>query len=350
MVVRFPNKCKEVSLSINLTDQEFHDLGFAVDPDDPSRAILATRQDESVPDDTWDLDRLGNYARTGLDEADRLQRESLQLGRRSTVQIFRAGRAISIARKKVKAAKWGEWGQWLAQHGLKRTTAWEAAALFERAGSEEAIKNLTPDQAKRKYNITRDRQNGKPKNSQATSLPRTSGSESGSSTEDAFDDGDDFDADDDLEPFDDPEPEPDQLAKPPRSTSAMLAAVTNLLCACDERLGEMDEDCREMLGEILTVVARLLAKLSGAIPIERAPTDAISTSDTEDTLPALPLLKAANEALLSTGLRWFDAIVAEINDNNNHCSKILAQLRSKLERSGDINALGDSPSDTTQSR
>jgi hypothetical protein len=33
-------------MSINLTEEQFRDLGFAVDPDGPSRAILTTPQDE----------------------------------------------------------------------------------------------------------------------------------------------------------------------------------------------------------------------------------------------------------------------------------------------------------------
>lgn len=57
--------------------------------------------------------------------------------------MFRAGRAISIARRKVKSEKWGEWGRWLEEHYIKGTAAWEAATLYERAGSEDAIANLT---------------------------------------------------------------------------------------------------------------------------------------------------------------------------------------------------------------
>jgi hypothetical protein len=336
-------------MSIRMTEHELHNLGLQIDPGDPTRAIPVEPQVESIPDDTWDLDHLGSYACAGLSEADRLEGESLQLRRRSTVEVYRAGRAISIARKKVKAQKWGEWGQWLAQHNLARTTAWEAAALYERAESEDAIRNLTRDQAKKKYNITRD-QNGKPQRLRPEPLSPTSNSASASDPEDGFDEGDDFEADDDQAPFDDPEPEPDDVVKAPRSTRAMLAAVANLLFACEERSDELDQTCKENLGEIVTVVARLLVKLNGATSIERAPTDAVSTSDTGEALPALPLLSAANEALRSTFLKKFDAYVAEINDNNNTVSKLLAQIRSELERSGEIDALGDSPSEITQSR
>ena len=81
-------------MSINLTEAQLLALGLQIDPDDSTRAVPVICQAESIPDDSWDLQKLGLYAATGLNEADRLQRESLQLGRRSTVQIFRAGRAI----------------------------------------------------------------------------------------------------------------------------------------------------------------------------------------------------------------------------------------------------------------
>ena len=60
------------------------------------------------------------------------------------------GTCLAIAKGK---SRWGEWGRWLKEHNLKRTTAWEAIQLYERAGSEEAIANLTPSQAKRRFGI-----------------------------------------------------------------------------------------------------------------------------------------------------------------------------------------------------
>src|SRR4051794_22884116 len=74
---------------------EYHELGLAIDPADPSKATPVATLDESLPDESWDLDRLARYASTGLTEADRLEHESIQIGRRSTVQIYRSGRALS---------------------------------------------------------------------------------------------------------------------------------------------------------------------------------------------------------------------------------------------------------------
>ena len=123
-------------------------------------------------------------------------------------------------------------------------------------------RGLTPNQAKKKYNITRDRDNGKPKNSHTTSLPRTSNSEPASDAEDALDDGDDFEGSDGEEPSDVLESEADELVKPPRTPRAMLAAVANLLFACEERSGEIDAACGDILDEISESVARIRAEVT----------------------------------------------------------------------------------------
>ena len=176
-------------MSINMTQQELRGLGLQIDPDNPTQAIPAGPQAESFPDETWDLERLGNYAATGLSEARRLQKESIQLGCRSTVQIFRSGHALSIARRKVP---WGDWGRWLKEHDLKRTTAWEAIELYQRAGSEEAIANLTPSQAKKRYGIGRPprsdtEESGDSKNHSELSRPLNPFSDSASQSEDESD-------------------------------------------------------------------------------------------------------------------------------------------------------------------
>ncbi|CAN5890362.1 hypothetical protein BH23PLA1_BH23PLA1_39260 [soil metagenome] len=138
-------------MSINLIETQFHKMGLAIDPSDPSRAVPIASLGESMPDETWDLDRLARYASAGLAKADRLMQGSIQIGRRSTVEIFRSGRALSIARRRLKAEGRGRWTRWLEQHGIKRTTAWEAAELFERAGSEDKVANLMPGEAKRLF-------------------------------------------------------------------------------------------------------------------------------------------------------------------------------------------------------
>jgi hypothetical protein len=142
-------------MTLKLTTEEFHELGLTIDPTDPSKAVPIALLNESLPDDSWDLDQLALYASTGLAEADRLDQESIQVGRRSTVQIYRSGRALSIARRRLKAEGRGRWGRWQEEHGFKRTTAWEAAELYERAGSEDEVAQMTPKDAKSRYGITK---------------------------------------------------------------------------------------------------------------------------------------------------------------------------------------------------
>ncbi len=244
-------------MSICMTQQDFRALGLSINPDDPTQAIPVEAQSGSIPDDSWDLERLGIYAETGLNEANRLLRESVQLGRRSTVQIFRAGWALSIARRKVKAQKWGEWGRWLEEHNIKRTTAWEAIQLYERAGSEEAIAKLAPSEAKRRYGI------GKPPRLDSQESVQSgangaanSSSDSTSASEVESDDGEP----EDDEPNDEPNDEPDLLVRPPRTLRAMLTAASNLLLSCVERSGEIDAACGDILAEIGASVQHLQGK------------------------------------------------------------------------------------------
>jgi hypothetical protein len=249
-------------MSISMTQQDFRALGLSINPDNPTQAIPVEAQSELIPDDSWNLERLGTYAATGLNEAARLQKEFLQLGRRSTVQIFRSGRALAIAQRKVKSEKWGEWGRWLATHNIKRTTAWEAIQLYERAGSEEAIAKLAPSEAKRRHGIGKPPRADTEKSldsgnySEATrSLNRSS--DSSSQSEDESDDGEPEDA----EPNDEPYDEPDLLVRPPRSPRAMLVAVSNLLLSCVQRSDEIDAACGDILAEIHTSVKYLQGKV-----------------------------------------------------------------------------------------
>ena len=75
-------------MSIQMSVGDLRALGLQIDPDNPTQAIPVAHQAESVPDESWDLERLGNYAATGLSEASRLQKESIQLGRRSMSRFF----------------------------------------------------------------------------------------------------------------------------------------------------------------------------------------------------------------------------------------------------------------------
>lgn len=245
-------------MSIQMSEGELRTLGLQLDPGDPTRAIRVAPQADFVPDDSWDLDRLGFYSGTRLNEAKRLHGEMIQLGRRSTVQIFRAGHALSIARQKVK---WGQWDRWLKEHNIKRTTAWEAIQLYERAGSEEAIRNLTWAQAKRRYGITKSppvdtRESAEHGDKSNPSSDTASHSDDQSGDDDSEDD----ELDDDEAGLETPD-EPDVPARPPKSVRDMLIASSNLLLSCLERPHKMDAACGDILDEIEASVKELRAKV-----------------------------------------------------------------------------------------
>jgi hypothetical protein len=256
-------------MSITLSRQDFRAFGLQIDPDDPTRAITVEAQSELIPDASWDLDQLGIYAETGLLEANRLKKESLRIGRRSTVQIFRAGHALSIARRKVKAEKWGEWGRWLATHNLKRTTAWEAIQLYERAGSEDAIANLTPGEAKRQYDIYRrtrrvSQQEMEPQRQKGARRSVTPASDLNTSPgdESANEEWEESGLNDDDCDADETNPERDDLVKPPRTLRAMLTAAINLLLASEQKSHDMDVAYIATLDEIIASAYRLKAKVT----------------------------------------------------------------------------------------
>jgi hypothetical protein len=137
----------EASMKVK-DENDLHELGYAIDPNNPNEAIRLEAIAEQMPNESWDLDRLGLYASSGLREANRLESEASQLSRRSTVQVFRAGHALFLARERLKAER--RWCEWLSENNIPRTNAWEAIELYEQGGSEEAVANLTLTEAKQK--------------------------------------------------------------------------------------------------------------------------------------------------------------------------------------------------------
>ena len=132
-------------------------LGLIIDPTDPGVAMPIGSP--TLPDQSWSLDRLSQFISNGLSEADRLWGEASCLGRKSTVQIFWAGCALTLAQPKVKEAGLN-WTDWLKERDIPRTTAWEAMQLYERAKKVEAIVDLMPTEAKQKFGVVK----SKPKN------------------------------------------------------------------------------------------------------------------------------------------------------------------------------------------
>ena len=75
------------------------------------------------------------------------------IGRTSAVELFRAGRALSIAKGKLKVTK--GWEQWLKDNKLPKTTAFEAVKLFTRAKTETAVASMSITTAKIRYGVAK---------------------------------------------------------------------------------------------------------------------------------------------------------------------------------------------------
>ena len=122
--------------------------------------------EKSHPDCSWELDKLEQYARAELFQADSLDTEAIQLGRQSTGHLFRAGHALFLIRERKKADGTGV--QWQETSGLSRTTVWEAIKLYSTAKTEEAVTNLTRTEAKVKFKVVPQRGAENPKSRNAS--------------------------------------------------------------------------------------------------------------------------------------------------------------------------------------
>ena len=111
------------------------------------------------------LEELGTLAAQEIDEARQLQAEAIGLSRRSTATLYRAGRVLWCARKKLKGKGKRAWTKWQKANGIPVTSAWQAIRLYEEAEGEEAVVGLTRTKALKMYGIT------KPKKDRALPAP-----------------------------------------------------------------------------------------------------------------------------------------------------------------------------------
>ena len=151
-------------------EAELNKMGIGIDPNDPTKAVsLAVKPDE-LPDDSWTLDRLAAYVSGKLGESKDFETQATVLSRKSTLAIFRAGRALVIARKKAKEQKI-KWTVWLEERSIPRTNDFEARELFKRAKTEEAIAKLGLTEAKKKFCLPKSprQRNTPPENPKRTS-------------------------------------------------------------------------------------------------------------------------------------------------------------------------------------
>ena len=216
-------------MSINMTQRDFRALGLSINPDDQTQAISVETQFELIPGDCWDLNRLGTYAATGLNEANRLLRESVQLGHRSTVQIFRSGRACQSpgGRSKPRSGVNGGGGSksTISRGPLRGRQSSFTSGLAQRKRSRSwrhQRQRSGMESANRRDQTLRDRWIlGATARQHVRS---THHSDSTSPSEDESNDGGPEDAE--LEPND----EPDLLVRPPRTLRAMLVLQVTFCC------------------------------------------------------------------------------------------------------------------------
>jgi hypothetical protein len=106
-----------------------------------------------VADEDLSLKNLGMFASEEIEEYQMLMRQARRSATEATLAIFRAGKWLSLARKKIKAEGRGKWTAFLKEYRIPRTTEWEARTLYKRAKTEAAVKKMTPTEAKRKYKV-----------------------------------------------------------------------------------------------------------------------------------------------------------------------------------------------------
>jgi hypothetical protein len=89
------------------------------------------------PDHTWDLERLGAFARA--------KQEAILRGERSVPPLYWSlGMTLEIARKQIGR---GAWGRQLEEWGFSKAMACRARAIFWTFSSPEALAELTVEQA-----------------------------------------------------------------------------------------------------------------------------------------------------------------------------------------------------------
>ncbi|KAJ3082383.1 hypothetical protein HK102_001745 [Quaeritorhiza haematococci] len=109
--------------------------------------------DPPTPKPEWSFRELEDYIRERLQTGERLEAESLKIGKRSAVEVWYAGMALDIIREK-RTTK-GAWVQWLEAHELNLDTCYQAIRLFQRAESVDDLRDLTLAQARKKYRTDR---------------------------------------------------------------------------------------------------------------------------------------------------------------------------------------------------
>ena len=167
---------KRVKLNGNLADalKKRNNMSFeALQPSKPTAGTSANgngkplftvkSDDEEVPDETWQAEALGEYAKVK-------QEYILSLDKRMAIHVWRLGKALSLAKEKVEKGEWKgstNWCDFLKRYKVSIASDWRARELHARCPEEKKAKGMGITEAYRKFGLLKDeppKPSSKPKN------------------------------------------------------------------------------------------------------------------------------------------------------------------------------------------
>lgn len=127
----------------------------------------------ATPNHNWTQEKLTEYVKECFISRDDMNEQLAFIGRRSSVELFRAGYALHLLRDKLKVT--GGWEQCLKDNSIPKVTAFEAIRLYYKAkklwkdAAESEVGKMTITAAKVKLGVIKEKQKtksgvpGKPK-------------------------------------------------------------------------------------------------------------------------------------------------------------------------------------------
>ncbi|HEX4144544.1 MAG TPA: hypothetical protein VHY91_13640 [Pirellulales bacterium] len=238
-----------------LTEKDLNGLGLTVLGDQ------AVRSEDAIPDTSWALSQLLTYAKERIASSKSADKESILQAKKSAVELFRAGAALSLARAKCNELGKGEWSRWKREHDFADTTVNDAIRLYTNAKTEDALKGLGITEAKEKFVYPKDGTKKDDEPTKDTPAPTTQETTASDGAADA-----------DMEETDDELPPNSPRAHDDADYHSNLEAIENLLevnldsalplAGLDECLTTA-EKCRDKLDQ---VIARLKDKIAEVEP------------------------------------------------------------------------------------
>jgi hypothetical protein len=110
-------------------EAEMAKAGIMIDPT-TGAAVPAAGLNDLRPNSNWPDELLIEYGQRALNAADTYEKQANILTRKTIVQRFRAGHALSLLKDRLKEKE--TWVEFQTQHNLPRTVVWEAIAVYER--------------------------------------------------------------------------------------------------------------------------------------------------------------------------------------------------------------------------